>query len=520
MKKLALTILFYSLVLCSKSQPWRKLPGVSLNGDVYAIINFGGYVWVSGNFSVSGNNFIIRHDGVQWISTVTTNGVPFGFCIHNNELYALGGFDVSSIHYGIMKWNGSGWNPMAQLSLGGYIQTATSYNGDLVVGGRFTSLDGVPIDYIGKWNGSVWSELCVGSMENSAAVPEVRVLYSAKGFLYAGGAFTKICGVNTSCAAKWNGSAWTALPVGGVVTSYILYGTDVVASGNFTAAGPALSHSVAKEDTVAVGDWLKISPADAGVKMDATSLAVWSGRLYIAGSYALGGGADIGNCGYWNGTTWISDHQGFNSPVTILTMYVDPVTNILYAGGQFNTQIGDTANYIAYKSLSALPIELGSFEAGCDTHENCVRLKWKTFSEHDNIGFWVERSYDGKEFSKITFISGAGTTNEVQNYEFCDYDFSSPLSYYRLAQVDYSGECNYSKMIVAHCFPREEQSTSVVVDFLDLHSSCHYEIWNMVGQMIQTGDTSHISFEKCTPGIYILRTGKGSVVESKKILKY
>lgn len=523
MKKIIQIILFCCLVIKTEAQVWRQLPGGSLNGDVYAITSFGGFLWVSGTFSQAGPvscQFIIRHDGTQWISTPTPNGVARNFCVYNNELYAFGGFNLGPNHYGIMKWNGFGWTPMAQLLPSDYIETGTSYNGDLVVGGRFTIVDGIPCDYIAKWNGTSWSSLCAGLMENNSAVPEVKVLYTAKGCIYAGGAFSKICGVNTANAAKWNGSFWIALPVIGGITSYISRGSDVIVAGSFPVAGPAISQSIAKEDTVSVGDWLKLSPADIGVKINAITLAIWNSKLYIAGSHTTGSGYDVWNCGYWDGINWTPDHQGLNSNSLILALYNNPITNVLYAGGTFNTQIGDTADYIAYKSLSPLPIELASLDASCDVDEHCVQLKWKTFSEHDNVGFWVERSYDGREFSKLTFVSGEGTTNEIHAYEFCDYDFSSPISYYRLSQIDYSGECNYSKMIVAHCLPHKESSTSVVHDFLELHSSCAYEIWNMLGQQIRKGIASQVSFRGCAPGIYILKTLQGNKLVSRKILKY
>lgn len=103
-----------------------------------------------------------------------------------------------------------------------------------------------------------------------------------------------------------------------------------------------------------------------------------------------------------------------------------------------------------------LPVELVSFAA--DIRKGFIDLNWKTASELNNQGFEVERSYDGVNFANIGFIPGAGTVVEEKTYHFSDIaDYNSrTLVNYRLKQVDFTGEFEYSDVIeVLYDFPVE-----------------------------------------------------------------
>lgn len=92
-----------------------------------------------------------------------------------------------------------------------------------------------------------------------------------------------------------------------------------------------------------------------------------------------------------------------------------------------------------------LPVELVSFKALASN--NAVQLSWATASEKDNSHFIVERSLDGKTFTKIATITGKGTSSIRSNYIFTDEDPLPGISYYRLKQVDFDGTFEYSKVI-------------------------------------------------------------------------
>ncbi len=93
----------------------------------------------------------------------------------------------------------------------------------------------------------------------------------------------------------------------------------------------------------------------------------------------------------------------------------------------------------------ALPVKLISFEAE-KTNDNQVQLRWATASEIDNDHFDIERSADAKEWSTIGEVKGAGTTNAAQQYSIRDRQPLAGTSYYRLRQVDYDGQYEYSEI--------------------------------------------------------------------------
>ncbi len=94
-------------------------------------------------------------------------------------------------------------------------------------------------------------------------------------------------------------------------------------------------------------------------------------------------------------------------------------------------------------SYAVVPVELTSFVGIAIA--NTVVLNWATATETNNNGFEIEKSQDGHSWKNIGFITGAGTTSEIQNYNYIDNNPSNGINYYRLTQVDYDG----SKTIIA-----------------------------------------------------------------------
>jgi len=92
-----------------------------------------------------------------------------------------------------------------------------------------------------------------------------------------------------------------------------------------------------------------------------------------------------------------------------------------------------------------LPIELIDFKA--EIFDNTVLLTWVTGSEYNNEKFEIQESRDGREFQKIGEINGNVTTTVQQEYSF---DIKNPIngtSYYRLKQIDFNGQFEYSKVV-------------------------------------------------------------------------
>jgi hypothetical protein len=98
-----------------------------------------------------------------------------------------------------------------------------------------------------------------------------------------------------------------------------------------------------------------------------------------------------------------------------------------------------------YDSLY-VPVELLYFES--EPINNKVVLTWSTASEMNNRGFELEKSKsERKTWLSIGFIEGNGTTTEEHAYSFIDFINEPGNYFYRLKQIDYNGNFEYSKVI-------------------------------------------------------------------------
>lgn len=94
---------------------------------------------------------------------------------------------------------------------------------------------------------------------------------------------------------------------------------------------------------------------------------------------------------------------------------------------------------------SPLPVQLVSFSAALS--EKNVEVEWETATELNNDYFLVEKSKNGKEFTEVKQMDGAGSTSQAHHYSFTDTHPYEGKSYYRLAQVDYDGSVHYSQIV-------------------------------------------------------------------------
>ena len=110
----------------------------------------------------------------------------------------------------------------------------------------------------------------------------------------------------------------------------------------------------------------------------------------------------------------------------------------------------------------SLPVELSSFTA--TTGDSKVTLRWRTETEVNNIGFAIYRSEakDGN-YTKIDFVSGAGSTAMSTDYQFADTKIEPGKTYfYYLEDVDVTGVRNKNMTIkvfvpakIAEVIPKE-----------------------------------------------------------------
>ncbi|MGZ5282272.1 MAG: T9SS type A sorting domain-containing protein [Bacteroidia bacterium] len=107
--------------------------------------------------------------------------------------------------------------------------------------------------------------------------------------------------------------------------------------------------------------------------------------------------------------------------------------------------VGDTSGLALLNNTVALPVDLISFTA-VKQADDMAMLNWSTAWEINNDRFEIERSTNGISWNKIGFVTGKGNSTQINNYSFPTSlaHINSPVVYYRLKQIDFNGQFEYS----------------------------------------------------------------------------
>jgi hypothetical protein len=108
-----------------------------------------------------------------------------------------------------------------------------------------------------------------------------------------------------------------------------------------------------------------------------------------------------------------------------------------------------TGNVVTRPVPAPLPVQLASFTLTI-VNGASVQLAWRTISETNNFGYYVQRKLASESsFVSVpnSFVSGHGTTLVPQQYSFTDNSKSGVQSRYRLKQVDLDGNIRFTDPI-------------------------------------------------------------------------
>jgi len=222
------------------------------------------------------------------------------------------------------------------------------------------------------------------------------------------------------------------------------------------------------------------------------------------------------------GLTFINSSASSNPPDLTLGTW----TNLPMDGTELEAFSGTGTTNI-------LPVELISF-IGKIT-ENGILLNWKTASELNNEKFEIEESRDGKQFQKIGERKGNGTINEQQEYSFKVENSQSGISYFRLKQVDYDGQFEYSKIVsvnfkgnndnIGGFYPNPASDriqltlndaipTKTIVKLYDTNGRLAYQSTMEPNRIRVEMDVSTLA-----NGVYVLQLQRGQDVENHRFVK-
>lgn len=216
-------------------------------------------------------------------------------------------------------------------------------------------------------------------------------------------------------------------------------------------------------------------------------------NIYVYGNTTASGGGTVNGCNPYGGCSPYStiedrdDLQDTNSPLF----------DFVEGGG-------------------VLPVTLLDFDGS--NQGNRVVLKWSTATEKDNDFFTIRRSFDGLEFTSLTYIQGAGTTNGISYYQYEDYisgsDRNTPV-YYELSQTDYDGTHEKLKVIVLGKGKLDQMkllpnavSKDGTINVTGATADLSWKVVSLSGNLLKSGDfmgSSLVSVDGLNNGYYFLQ---------------
>lgn len=244
------------------------------------------------------------------------NGPVLASLYFEGELVIAGNFtrvDGQTVNR-IARWNGEEWFTFSGpdgIGMNGRVNTLHIHDGALIAGGTFTTAGGEIANRVARWDGQKWAGLTgsAGTGVSGDGVDGVRALASYAGDLVVAGRFMQAGGVTVNNIARWDGQEWSALAgpnsVGtnevASVAALTVYDSDLIAGGFFSEMGGLTVNNIARWNGEA---WAPIlGPGTIGINASPDVLLVEGNDLYA------GGGLGVSR---WNGNEWseLADENG------------------------------------------------------------------------------------------------------------------------------------------------------------------------------------------------------------------
>jgi len=330
---------------------WRSVTD-SLSIPVISMVIFedklivGGYQYYGGWGFAGVNGLLASWDGSNWVDILSNlSNSHFGFhndfgCtalgVHDDQLLAGGFFSHSCIdgtynEYGLMVWNGASWNSKADGLVYPGIRIMIDYEGDLIAGGQFWSIDGVIAFWAAILKGSDWYQL--GGLEYRGTRLSIfdGKLISAGRIVNGSSSYGNDYHGEIELEA-WDGSSWSDY---GPRFNFSISGDDIGGCGGVYPYPPNPYPAVPRgvygskliivwpesyaRDQLYTWDKLTVSQLNGLSTRVVKTLTTYHDKLIITGNVEIG---DYEGIAMWDGSTW-SDMGISREDYPILTVHDD-----------------------------------------------------------------------------------------------------------------------------------------------------------------------------------------------------
>jgi hypothetical protein len=309
---------------------------------------------VVGFHDVAGDVFspgVTAWDGTQWIAlnSQEPNGSVQAVTVFDGQLVVGGSFTtidgVPAV--GVARLTPTGWQPLGD-GLNGEVFSFGVHNGQLVASGEFTASGAADLERIARWTGGQWQPMGAPIGTDQPAMSFANLGAD----LIAVGGFTTIGGVPANRVARWNGSQWSAMSEGfneAARSSAVLNGVLHV-SGSFSGSGSTELDAIARWDGAA---WQPVLSGPASFP-SFNKIAAINGSIYATGLIPIGNGPGFAPVARLTAEGWVSLTENLSDPFSVVAPYeIGLYDGQIYVSGLFRTVPGESATQIARWTGSA-----------------------------------------------------------------------------------------------------------------------------------------------------------------------
>lgn len=210
-------------------------------------------------------------------------------------------------------------------------------------------------------------------------------------------------------------------------------------------------------------------------------------------------------------------------------------SNIVWGGPGTGNQGDINGPYVLswpYIGAGILPVAFDYFRAE-QKQPYTVRLEWATLVENNSSSFIIERSGDQKTWVEIGNLAARGNSNSRSTYSHLDLQPVSGYNYYRLKQVDISGQITYSEIIRFNnqirknlsVFPNPVRNVAQLYGKESFKSGQIIQVIDAKGTIIKTmnptsGNRLQIDVSGYSAGLYLIQLiENGKIVENLQVVK-
>lgn len=191
--------------------------------------------------------------------------------------------------------------------------------------------------------------------------------------------------------------------------------------------------------------------------------------------------------------------------------------------------------YQSPNTLIPLPLMLTNLTVQ-STGDGQVNLRWTTSMESNTSHFEVERSVDGKNFTRIGRVESAGNSNTLRSYSMVDGTGGEETLYYRLKMMDRDARFEYSptkKISLAQRGLKFQLTPNPVLTTANLRidgqarGNMSLSLFNQTGARVRDWTvtknastlTHTISLEGLPAGLYLLSVKGDGINYNERLLK-